>query len=48
MLAGADPGFWLGGGGGGGAQKIIIMRHIHTVITSANPEVPYGRVPGAA
>ena len=40
MVAGADPGFsW-----GGGRKRLCERKHI----TSAMPEVPYGRGPGPA
>ena len=41
--SGADPGFSWGGGGEGG-NIICGLTHI----TSAKPELPYGRGPGPA
>ena len=42
LKTGADPGLSLGGGGG---HK---RKCAHTHITSAKPEVPFGRGPGTA
>ena len=39
---GADAGFSFRGGGGGGCKRLCACTHI----TSAKPEVPYGRGPG--